>query len=120
MDFLSSKRIWVDSNTYEQLDNLFQIGRGLVSREKIYHAIIREWVNNGGQVKIGKRIFEDSIRKRHCIWILVEDNLWYQFRYFCSTRELDINIGFKMAVNNFYELFDVTIDSITLIKLFLY
>jgi hypothetical protein len=115
MDFFSSKRIWVDSTTYDKLDKLFQIRKGVVSREKIYRAIIYEWINNGGPTKVGDIILDKSIQKRYCIWILIEENLWDEFRYLCSIRGLDINIGFKIAVYHF-----VNLDEAILIQLFLY
>jgi hypothetical protein len=115
MDFFSSKRIWVDDFTHDDLERLYQIGKGVINRHKICRAILNEWINSGGQIKVGNIIFDRYIKKRHCIYMVVEDNLWNNFRYLCSTRELDINIGFKIAVYHF-----INLDETILIQLFLY
>lgn len=119
MDFLSSKRVWVDSFTYEKLDKLFQIGRGLISRDRIYKSIIDEWIKCDGPTRIGNINLDMCIQKRYCIWILIDDNLWNDFKYLCSIKELDISVGFRSAIYYFWDLV-INSGEVILMQLFLY
>lgn len=98
MKWISDKRIWVDSDTYDKLNNPFKILGRYISREDLLNDILCEWINSGGCRKVGNIDLDRYVLKTHCIWLRVEDNLWNTFKCLCSDRIIDINVGFRTAV----------------------
>jgi hypothetical protein len=98
MKWISDRRIWVDSDTYYKLNNSFMIIGRYISRENLLNDILCEWINSGGYIKIGNIEPDRYVLKTHCIWLRVEENLWNTFKYTCSERIIDINVGFRIAV----------------------
>lgn len=98
MEWISSKRIWVDSDTYDKLNNPFKIIGRYISREDLLNEILYGWINSGGYTNIGDIELDKYVLRSHCIWLHVEDNLWNTFKYLCSERIIDINVGFRIAV----------------------
>lgn len=125
MKYVVQKRVWVDMSTHDELSVLFGIGRGFISREEILSAIIYEWINSGGATKIDNimyvdidkrngRIVAEDILKRHFIYFSITDDLWDNFKDTCSNTGINVNVGFKIAVNNFADL--VIKDSIDMLN----
>lgn len=98
MDFLSEKRIWVDSDIYYKINNPFKIIGRYISREDLLNDILYEWIKSEGDTKVGNVDLDIYILKTHCIWLRVEENLWNTFKYICSNKIIDINVGFRIAV----------------------
>lgn len=123
MAWIISTRVWVDENTNDKINQLLQIGRGFINREKLFNGIIYEWIVSGGITNINNITYidkygkTDDISKIHCIWIVIENNLWGSFKILCSKKGLNINIGFKIAVNYFIDI--INEDSTNMLIYFL-
>lgn len=116
MVWIVEKRVWVDDTTYERLSGLFKITRGFIPRDILCDAIIYEWIKSGGDKKVGNIILNEYTPKVHCVWIVIQNNLWNDFKTLCSIRELDINVGFRIAIYRFIYL--INDGSIDLLKYF--
>lgn len=103
MDFISGKRIWTDDVTFTKLGSFFKITKGYIKRDSIYDAIIRGWIDNGGDTSIGNIILGQYFFKRHLVWIRIDESLWNNFKTQCSRRDLDVNAGFKIAAYRFID-----------------
>lgn len=106
--YLAYKWVWIDDITYDKLYQLFGIikGFGYVSRNRIYDAILYEWIKSDGCTKIGDRhiILNQDDSKNHCLRILVDEEFWGIFSIMVRKRELSINNGFKIAAYYFLDL----------------
>lgn len=105
-EYITYKRVWTDDVTFDKLSDLFQITRGSITRYRLYRTMLEEWIDSGGDKKIGNVILTEYTIKNHCVWITVEESLWDDFKTLCYMRELDINIGFRIAVYRFINLID--------------
>lgn len=108
MLWIVEKRVWIDDDTYDKLNDLFRKTRGYVKREILCNAILYEWIKNNGNLKIGNIVFDrySSSRKINCAWLNVDETLWDNFRYLCHRTGLDINTGFRIAIYNFIYIID--------------
>jgi len=100
--WIAEKRIWVDSETYDKLNNPFKITRIYINRERLLNDILYEWINSDGCMKIGNIDIYRYVLKTHCIWLRIDENLWDTFKRLCSDRIIDINVGFRMAVYYYF------------------
>lgn len=103
MKFISEKRIWTDEVTFTKLGSFFEITRGYIKRDSIYDAIISEWIDSGGDIKVGNVILGQYSLKGHLIWMRVDESLWNNFKTQCYMRDLDVNAGFKIAAYRFLD-----------------
>lgn len=120
MRYIISRRVWVDENTNYILNNLYDYGKRFISREELVSAIIYEWVDSGGIDKINNVLlekFQNKKDKAHYVWIQTTLDLWEEFKILCDYKDVNINTGFKFAVNNFMDV--VITDSIDLLNYFL-
>jgi len=106
MKWISDKRIWVDDTTFNTLSYLFKATKGYINREKLCGAIICEWIKSEGNIKIGNIILNRDIQKIHCMWLVVDDDLWNTFKYMCYRNGIDLGSGFKIMVYRFVDLID--------------
>ena len=103
--YTGSKRVWVDVDTFKKLNRLFDITRGYIRREKIFDEAIREWKKSNGNKRVGNIILNDDTSKMHRMWIVVEEDLWEDFKILCNRYDVnvDINVGFKIAIYRFID-----------------
>lgn len=107
VQYIVDKRVWVDIEFFNILADLFKTTRGLIPRYELCTAIIEEWLNSGGNIKVGNIRLDTNISKgvyRHCLWLIIEENIWNEFLNHCSARGLNINVAFRIAVYNFIEM----------------
>ncbi len=108
--YIADKRIWVDDDTFIKLSNLFKVTRGLIPRYELCSAILEEWVNSGGSLKVRNIILDEYSTKNHYIFIPIHEDIWDSFIYCCSNKKLNINIAFRIAVSYFINLIDQETD----------
>lgn len=105
-DYIVDKRVWVDIEFFNILTDLFKTTRGLIPRYELCSAILEEWLNSGGNIKVGNVKLDTNIsnKYRHCLWLIIEEDIWNEFLELCSSRGLNINVAFRIAVYNFIEM----------------
>lgn len=116
MRYLLPRRVWIDEKTREVLDNLIIASAGLTKRDQLFDAIIYEWINTGGRVRINNINYAENFSPGIYILFNVTDDRWNDFRILCSVKGLNTNIGMKIAIMSFVDL--VITDSIDILEYF--
>lgn len=116
MRYLLPRRVWIDEKTHEVLDNLMVASAGLTIRDQLFDAIIYEWINTGGRVRINNINYAENFVPESFILFNVTDNRWNDFRTLCTIKRLNTNIGMKIAIMSFVDL--VVTDSINILEYF--
>ena len=105
MDFISDKRVWVDSDTNSLLDRIFSSSKmtnNIYDRNVLIDIVISEWLN-----KINSRYndINDLIRIRSilvnreiCLYFNIREELWNSFKDSCFKISINLSIGFKCAL----------------------
>lgn len=108
-EYIVDKRVWVDIEFFNNLTDLFKKTRGLIPRYELCNAILEEWLNSGGNIKVGNVKLDTNIsnKYRHCLWLTIEENIWNEFLSHCSTKGLNINVAFRIAVYYFFDMVDL-------------
>ena len=108
-EYIVDKRVWVDIEFFNILADLFKTTRGLIPRYELCSAILEEWLNSGGNIKVGNVKLDTNISKkyRHCLWLIIEEDIWNEFLEHCSLRGLNINVAFRIAVYSFIDMVDL-------------
>lgn len=99
MRWISDRRIWIDFETKEILENLCEI---YVNRENLLCQIISKWTYNEEKKCDRGYGFKDSLictgYKISRIYLNIDDYVWNNFVDICNRRELDVSSGFKSAI----------------------
>lgn len=109
-EYIVDKRVWVDDDTFIRLSNLFKTTRGVIPRYELCSAILEEWINSGGSLKVGNVFLDAYSTKNHYLFIPIGEDVWDDFIWCCSNKKLNINIAFRIAVSYFINIIDQEIN----------
>lgn len=100
MDFLDRVRIYSDESTKMKFDSIIY---------DLINLIIEEWITEEEKKKFDisyqiydtKYIENDDILR---LQLYISANIWKRLKKICRRRNINIGIGFKLAVIRFYEI----------------
>jgi hypothetical protein len=104
MKWIVDRRIWIDLETKEKLDDLCET---YTNRDNLLSQIICKWVCSEEKKCERGYGFRDDIIYTGCrirrLYLNIDDFIWNNFIDICGKRELDVSSGFKTAVFYFVE-----------------
>lgn len=104
MKWIVDKRIWIDLETKDILDDLCEI---YINRDNLLSQIMCNWICNEKKKCERGYGFKNGViytgYKVSRIYLNIEDYIWSNFVDICSKRELDVSSGFKTAIFCFVE-----------------